>query len=142
MLHEFSQTLSTAPVRALVPMIHVADVERSIEFYRVLGFEAGDKVPPAGRLHWAWLYAPNMPEWRQGPNLMLTRGARALNLDAQDVLFYLYATNLAALRSELVEKGLKPDEICYPEYLPEGEFRLHDPDGYCLMIAQSGAQTP
>ena len=133
---------SIAPVSGLVPMIHVADVERSIEFYRLLGFEVGNKVPPVGRLQWAWLYAPKVAEWRHGPNLMLTRSECAINVDAQQVLFYLYAAHLASLRNDLLLKGLKAGEISYPEYLPQGEFRMEDPDGYCLMIAQSGPDTP
>jgi hypothetical protein len=38
--------------------------------------------------------------------------------------------------------GLKPGGICYPPYLPRGEFALTDPDGYLLMIAQSSDDTP
>ena len=133
---------STPPVTGLVPMIHVGDVERSIEFYRLLGFEVGNKVPPVGPLHWAWLYAPKVAEWRHGPNLMLTRTACPIESEAQQVLFYLYATHLASIRDELVREGLKASEIEYPEYLPQGEFKIQDPDGYCLMIAQSGADTP
>lgn len=133
---------SAPPVSGLVPMIHVADVERSIEFYRLLGFEVGNKVPPAGPAHWAWLYAPKVDDWRHGPNLMLTRSECAINADAQQVLFYLYAAHLVSLRNDLLLKGLKAGEISYPEYLPQGEFRMQDPDGYCLMIAQSGPNTP
>src|SRR5581483_2039899 len=132
----------TLLVRSLVPMIHVADVERSIEFYRLLGFEVGNKVPPSGPLQWAWLYAPAADDWKRGPNLMVTRSARPLNADAQDVLFYLYAPDLTALRETLISQGLTVSEIGYPDYLPSGEFRVDDPDGYCLMIAQSGPETP
>ncbi len=46
------------------------------------------------------------------------------------------------LRDELVREGLEPGEIEYPEYLPAGEFQMRDPDGYCLMIAQSAPDTP
>jgi len=46
------------------------------------------------------------------------------------------------LREELLAQGLAASEITYPPYLPEGEFRLEDPDGYTLMIAQSGQETP
>jgi hypothetical protein len=42
----------------------------------------------------------------------------------------------------LLAKGLNAGEISYPDYLPNGEFRLEDPDGYTLMIAQSAADTP
>ena len=123
-------------------MIHVADVESSAAFYRMLGFEIGNKVPRSGKPRWAWLYAPKAPDWKQGPNLMLARTARPLNPDSQDVLFYLYATDLVALRTELIAQGGKVGEISYPDYLPEGEFRMQDPNGYCLMIAQSGRDTP
>ena len=133
---------STPPVRGLVPMIHVADVERSIEFYRRLGFEVGNKVPRVGRLNWAWLYAPKVADWRYGPNLMFVRSESDINQGEQKVLFYLYATHLTSLRDDLLLSGLAPSEISYPEYLPRGEFSLQDPDGYCLMIAQSGPDTP
>lgn len=123
-------------------MIHVADVERSIGFYRLLGFEVGNKVPPVGPVHWAWLYAPKVADWRRGPNLMLTRSECAINPNEQQVLFYVYATDLVALRAHLLTNGLKAGEISYPEYLPKGEFATQDPDGYCLMIAQSGPDTP
>ena len=135
-------TTPTAPITGLVPMIHVANVERSAEFYRLLGFEIGNFVPPAGPMHWAWLYAPKAADWRRGPNLMLTRSARPIDPNVQDVLFYLYAADLEPLRSLLLAKGIGAGEISYPEYLPNGEFRLQDPDGYTLMIAQSVADTP
>ena len=124
-------------------MIHVSDVERSATFYRRLGFEIGNAVPrEEGRKHWVWLYAPAVADWRRGPNLMLTRSSRPILASAQDVLFYLYASDLTELRAHLLDSGLAPGKIDYPEYLPAGEFRIEDPDGYCLMIAQSGSDTP
>jgi hypothetical protein len=126
----------------LVPMIHVADVEGSVEFYRKLGFEVGNSVPPVGPKHWAWLYSPAVENWKNGANLMVTRTARPLDADAQDVLFYLYASDLVALRDDLIAKAIKVSEINYPEYSPKGEFRIDDPDGYCLMVAQATQDTP
>ena len=126
----------------LVPMIHVADVERSIEFYKKLGFEVGNSVPRSGPKHWAWLYCPAVENWKNGANLMVTRTARPLNADAQDVLFYLYVSDLVALRDDLIAKGVKVSEISYPEYLPKGECRVNDLDGYCVMVAQAGPDTP
>ena len=130
------------PITAIVAMIHVADVERSAGFYRLLGFEIGNREPKEGRPHWVWLYSPGAPDWKRGANLMLTRTDRPLRPEAQDVLFYLYATDLVALREKLIESGAKPGVIKYPEYLPKGELRLQDPDGYCLMIAQSSNDSP
>jgi catechol 2,3-dioxygenase-like lactoylglutathione lyase family enzyme len=129
-------------VTGLVPMIHVADVERSADFYRHLGLEIGNYVPREGRKHWAWLYAPDAPDWKRGPNLMVTRSERPPAAAAQSFLMYLYVADLKALRVDLVTRGLAPGEIEYPDYLPDGEFCLKDPDGYLLMIAQSAADTP
>lgn len=141
-MSEIASTTDIAPITGLVPMIHVADVERSAEFYRLLGFEIGTYVPPAGPMHWAWLYAPKAADWKRGPNLMLTRSARPIDVSAQEVLFYLYAADLKSLRSTLLAKGVPAGEISYPDYLPNGEFRIQDPDHYTLMVAQSAADTP
>ncbi|MEO5895999.1 MAG: hypothetical protein ABIS06_09885 [Vicinamibacterales bacterium] len=58
------------------------------------------------------------------------------------LLIYLYAADLKSLRADLLTAGLCVGEIAYPEYLPNGEFRVEDPDGYTLMIAQSAPDTP
>jgi hypothetical protein len=135
----------SAPVSSIVAMIRVNDVMNSAEFYRNLGFEIGNAVPrESPPFHWAWLYQPRAANWKTGANLMLVSG----ELDgtpergAKTILFYLYARDLKSLRLGLLTKGFNPSEITYPEYLPEGEFRLQDPDGYTLMIAQSGRDTP
>jgi len=132
----------TAPISGLVPMLPVLDVERSAAFYKLLGFAVGNRVPRDGPMHWAWLYGPNVPDWRRGPNLMLSRSDGVIEQPSTRILFYLYATNLAALREELVRAGQSPGAIRYPDYLPKGEFQLPDPDGYHLMIAQSDDDTP
>jgi len=135
--------MDTASINGLVPMIHVADVERSVEFYKCLGFAVGNRVPRGhSPMQWAWLYAPDAADWKRGPNLMLTRSSFAPAGGAEYVLFYLYASNLNSLRAELLAAGLRAGEIAYPEYLPNGEFRIEDPDGYTLMIAQSAPDTP
>ena len=124
-----SDVLPLNPLRGLVPMAHVMDVARSIEFYRKLGFEVGNKLEVNGRMQWAWIKSGDA-------DLMLTRSARPMNADAQDVLFYLYAPNVAKYREQLLERGVKVSELSYPEYAPHGEFGMSDPDGYCLLVGQ------
>ena len=135
---------TTAPISAIVPMIRVFEMERSVAFYRLLGFEIGNYVPreEGAPMHWCWLYAPKAPNWKRGPNLMLTHTPCAIDVEAQEILFYLYAPDLKAIRQTLLEAGFKAGEIEFPEYLPEGEFHVKDPDGYTLMIAQAGESTP
>ena len=137
-----TENQGAAPLTAIVPMIHVLDMERSVAFYRLLGFEVGNYVPREGPIHWAWLYAPQAPNWKRGPNLMLTTAECAIEAEAQEILFYLYARDLKGIRQTLLDAGVKAGAIEFPEYLPEGEFHIKDPDGYTLMIAQAGESTP
>jgi catechol 2,3-dioxygenase-like lactoylglutathione lyase family enzyme len=131
-----------APITGLVPMLPVLDVERSVAFYKLLGFLVGNRVPKEGPMGWAWLYAPSVPDWRRGPNLMLSCSESAVHPSPAGILFYLYATNLVVLREELLAAGQTPGPIHYPDYLPKGELQLDDPDGYSLMIAQKDDDTP
>ena len=68
---------------------------------------------------------------------MLTRDERTVGL-----VLYLYARDLVGLREELIRAGQTPGPIENPEYLPDGEFLIVDPDGCCVMVAQSGRETP
>ncbi|MBW3608951.1 MAG: VOC family protein, partial [Actinobacteria bacterium] len=49
------QTASGADVSDLVPLVHVADIERSIAFYERLGFEVRSTYEARGRAVWAAL---------------------------------------------------------------------------------------
>lgn len=122
--------MESLPLRGLVPMAHVADVACSIEFYHQLGFETGNTLKPVDQIVWAWV--------RNGKaHLMLTRSEKPMNPGARDVLFYLYAPDVAAYRDELAARGIKVSPLTYPFYMPAGEFRVDDPDGYGLLIGQA-----
>lgn len=114
----------------LVPLAHVADVARSIEFYKLLGFDVKNTVEREGSLQWAWLQNGQA-------SFMIARSARPMNPDAQDVLFYLYAPDVVAFRNQLQGRGVKVGQLNYPFYMPRGEFRIDDPDGYALFIAHA-----
>jgi catechol 2,3-dioxygenase-like lactoylglutathione lyase family enzyme len=119
-------------VNGLVPMAHVADVQRSADFYKLLGMEMGGRLKnPAGRLQWAWLAC-------QQAQLMVTQASETVVPQQQAVLFYLYSPDLVAVRDHLLAHGVKVSKISYPDYMPKGEIRVIDPDGYCLLIGQAG----
>lgn len=126
----------------LVPMVPVADIERSAAFYAHLGFAIGNRGPRTGTMHWAWFYMPGFPDWRRGPNLMLTRAECSIEHTPSPPLYYLYVSDLHSLHEKLTGAGLKPGPIHYPDYLPQGECAIQDPDGHRLMLAQSGTDTP
>ncbi len=113
-------------------MLSVADVERSIAFYRHLGFELGNTFAPsdATKPSWAWL--------RSGDAQLMVAAASEPDVPKQHaVLFYVYTDDVASARAALVEAGLRPGEITTPFYAPRGEFELVDPDGYIVMVTHT-----
>ena len=120
-----------AQTKSLVAFAHVASVQRSIDFYADLGFKVGNSVVPQGQSApvWAWLES-------EKANLMVGLAAGPFDSAQQAVLFYLYFDNIKETRAALVARGHSPGEIKYPFYMPGGECRLVDPDGYVLMLAQ------
>jgi len=113
-------------------MAHAADVQRAVDFYRLLGMEVRDSLrAPSGELQWVHLAC-------EQADLMFARASEPVIASQQAVLFYLYSPDLIALREHLLASGVKVSPITYPEYMPKGEVRVDDPDGYCLLIGQAG----
>jgi catechol 2,3-dioxygenase-like lactoylglutathione lyase family enzyme len=112
-------------------MVSVADVERSIAFYKYLGFEIGNKFACEGETKpsWAWLQSG-------AAQLMLSATNEPLS-DKHTVLFYVDTEDVAAARISLIDAGLSPGEIVTPFYAPHGEFEIIDPDGYVIMVTHT-----
>ena len=115
----------------LVAMISVADIERSIEFYRHLGFEVGNTFEPEGatRPSWAWLHSGEA-------QLMLSATTEPV-ANKHAVLLYAYTEDVDAAHASLNEAGLSPGAITKPFYSPRGEFKAVDPDGYVVMVTHT-----
>ena len=124
------QAAQGTKLASLVPVVHVKVVRRSVDFYQLLGFVVNNSFEQDGRLQWAWLQNGDA-------HLMLAHSDRPLNPGAQDILFYLYAPDVAAYRAELDAKGVKVGAIKYPFYSPRGEFRIDDTDGYTVFVSHA-----
>ena len=130
-----NDTTAKESVRAgwVTPLLHVASVERSIAFWERLGFELvdTDRCEPIGfaRLHC------------EGGAIGLLRGEPGgppFDPKAQAVLFALYTPDLPALRERLLAEGVEVAEIRRPPYMPSGEMRVVDPDGYGVLVNHWG----
>jgi len=112
------------------PLVHVKEIENSIRFYERLGFETilPDRCEPLG---WARLHC-------EGGAIMFVRTDHAEDPKAQVVLFYMCAPDLPALREQLLASGVQAPAIQYPGYMPNGELRLDDVDGYVVLIGHWG----
>jgi catechol 2,3-dioxygenase-like lactoylglutathione lyase family enzyme len=113
----------------LVPMAFVASVPRSIEFYGRLGFTVKNTVEHDGALNWAWLSSGKA-------DLMVTTASDPVVASQQAILFYLYTRDVAKFQTEMRAKGVTVGEITRPFYMPNGEVRITDPDGYVLLVGQ------
>jgi len=120
-----------APVTDLIPFVHVADIERSVIFYGLLGMEVDARFEQDGWLLWCSMRS------RQA-QIMLTLAGEPIDPAQQAILFYLYTDDLQILRDELIEAGVSAGPIEDGTPGPKREMRVADPDGYVLMVAENG----
>jgi hypothetical protein len=112
------------------PLLHVAEIERSIRFYELLGFVTID-TNGGKPLGWARLHC-------EGGALMFLRADEPVDPRAQAVLLYMYTPDLIGLREQLLASGVKVPPIKYPEYMRSGEITIADPDGYAIFVGHWG----
>ena len=124
------EPVATTALTGLWPYAHVADVQRSVDFYARLGLEVRNTHEHDGMLVWAFV------ESSESAGLMLALADAPVEPQAQAVLFYCWTPDVAALREELVRDGVDVGEVTHPFYMPAGEIRVADPDGYVLLIGQ------
>jgi len=147
-----------ARVHRLVPMVHVADVDASVRFYALLGLEKqSEHKGPTGRTLWAHAKSA-------AAEIMLSQSDGAIEAGLQGVLLYMYCEDVAGLRAHLLRAGVADGgeyrgqpgpglvaglgsaggpggavfEVMRPFYMPSGQLRVHDPDGYVCLVGQLG----
>ena len=120
------------PIDSLIAYAHVENLHRSIEFYRRLGLELENTHTHEGRLVWAFMT-------RGDAKLMLALADGPIDAGNQAVLFYCWTPDVQALHDELATAGVEVGPVTYPFYMPAGELRVEDHDGYVLLIGQLGA---
>jgi predicted enzyme related to lactoylglutathione lyase len=145
-------------------MLHVSDVDRSLEFYALLGFNCHSRFSDhTEKPYYAAIQS-------QQAELMLARASGPIDPAQQAVLLYMYCKDVVGLRSHLLAQGLldagpAPSQsefneqhlkglqntpknsssqgslaavfnVTFPDYMNEGEVRIHDPDGYIILVGQ------
>jgi hypothetical protein len=112
------------------PLLHVANIERSIQFYELLGFSTvdTDRCVPLG---WARLHC-------EGGAVMFLKAEEPMDPLGQAFTLYMYTPDLIALREHLLASGVQVPPIRHPGYMPSGEMELLDPDGFAIAIGHWG----
>lgn len=124
---------------ALIPMLSVRDLQRSIAFYRDrLGF------------HVINTFGDPSPKWcmlgRDAIKLMLNEPPAAetdaLSPQAKDFqVYYFYPEDVIALHEAWARDGLPVTDLRVTGYGMK-EFELRDPDNYWLWFGQETADPP
>ena len=131
-------TIGTVPIDALTAYAHVSDVRRSVEFYRRLGLEVDSSYESDGKLVWALVARAADTSGDARARLMLALASGPVDAAMQAVLFYCWTPDIQQLHDELAAAGVEVGEVTRPFYMPAGEFRVEDPDGYVLLVGQLG----
>ena len=117
----------------LTPLLHVADVERSLRFYELLGFETVDLDGEGGSIGWARVHC-------KGGAIMFLQEEKPVQRRHDRFLLYLYVPDLPALREQLIAAGVEVGPIRHPGYMRNGEISLKDPDQYTILVGHWSQQ--
>jgi catechol 2,3-dioxygenase-like lactoylglutathione lyase family enzyme len=113
------------------PLLHVAEIERSIRFYQLLGFTLIDS-DGCDPICWARMHCED------GSAVMFLRAEHAIDPSTQAFMLYMYTPDLVGLRERLLAAGVKVPPIGYPEYMRSGKINITDPDGSKIEIGHWG----
>jgi catechol 2,3-dioxygenase-like lactoylglutathione lyase family enzyme len=119
-----------ATVRQLRPLLVVADIDRSIGFYREkLGFAVVGRAETGGRVFWCRLE-------RGGASIMLQQAEAEDGPAAgrgRGVAFYFICDDAERLHAEFSSRGLKLARPTVAEYGMKQLF-VPEPDGYSICF--------
>ena len=117
----------------LVPLLNVADVGASIEFYEELGFEVKEKIEADGALIWADLAHAGGGTLMLNAKDIIAPKDRAARPHYSDTVFYLTYPSAPEMHGRLSSRGMDVTDVEKQPYGIE-EFYIRDPDGYEIAI--------
>jgi uncharacterized glyoxalase superfamily protein PhnB len=123
----------------LVPMLSVADVDRTVAFYQdALQFEIMHRYENNGHVQWAFVKSGHT-------ELMFARSEVAQSVlplaRKEDLVLYFYPDDVEALHTSLKARGYPVSELHLTFYGMK-ECLLTDPDGYHLSFGQATETSP
>ncbi|MGE3181338.1 MAG: VOC family protein [Phycisphaerae bacterium] len=121
-------------ITKLSPMLAVANLQRSIDFYvNALGFRVSSTWGPDDEPCWAMVSNGTV-------EIMLTVEASDDPPRAGQTIFYFYPDDVLRLHEKLSESGLVVSKVRETAYGMR-EFDMLDPDGHRLWFGEESAKT-
>jgi uncharacterized glyoxalase superfamily protein PhnB len=131
-------------IERLTPMLNVADIRRSLDFYReAVGFELASSQEAVEQWRWAYLRSGSC-------ELMLSESGgppdQLVHIDPSrdegwPAIYYFYPEDVVALHTEIRGKGFQASDLRVTFYGMK-EFELRDPDGHILWFGQTTDEPP
>ncbi len=130
---------NTVKFNKITPNLMVADMEKSLKFYRdVLGFTVAQTVPEKPPFIFAWMKRgeaelflnqhmapqPGQPDLYGGSKIGGT------------LSMYLPVEGIEELHKTMEGNGVKIAIPLHKEFYGMKEFAVHDPDGYLIIFAE------
>ena len=116
--------------KAVVALLKVRDLDRSISFYEKLGFEIGNEPlkNEQGVKTFVWMHHGDTAQ------IMLTLAGQPLSSGSRHIMFYLYVTDMPRYREQVIGRGIEVGKVTYPFWARSGEFQIDDPDGWIWIV--------
>ena len=122
--------------KALTPNLLVADVEASVSFYGLLGFQKLAQVPEQGKPQWAMIRRDEVTIMLQEKkSAELDLPFRYTNGQNAGALMYFDVEDVEEIRSLVFGKALIVKEI-HSTFYGTNELIIADPDHFLLIFAE------
>jgi lactoylglutathione lyase len=127
-----------APVGLIHTCYRIGDIDRSVAFYRALGFEEVGRLPIRDEAVNVFM---NIPGDGDEPKLELTynHGVESYELGTGYNHIAITTADLDGRLAELLEQGIEPEKPPYT--VRDGGSRIcfvRDPDGYRIELIERG----
>jgi uncharacterized glyoxalase superfamily protein PhnB len=120
-----------AMARKVVPMIHVLDVQATVEWYKDVGFTVISAFDDDGEMNWALLSLGDS-------EIMFNAGGRSSSSDRREVDLYVHAENVDDLYRRLKDRADVVEGI-HDTFYGMREFIIRDPNRFWVTFGQEAS---
>jgi len=123
-------------MNALSPNIFVRDIQKTIDFYKQLGFKISMSVPEEGDLVWAMMSCENVTFMFQTFDSLGDEIPDISRNDGGSLLFYIQVKEIRKLHDQMKDK-VKVIKGLETTFYGATEFSILDNNGYVLTFAEN-----
>ena len=123
-------------MQSLTPNIFVRDIQKTIDFYKQLGFKVTMSVPEEGDLIWAMMSCENATFMFQTFDSLGDEIHEISRKDGGSLLFYIQVKEIRKFHDRIKDK-VKVIKGLEKTFYGATEFSILDNNGYVLTFAEN-----